>query len=54
MEQTYITLNNGVKISQLGMGVYMVPAGDATKQACLNALKLAEQERNFTAWRSED
>lgn len=40
MEQTYITLNNGTKIPQFGMGVYMVPAGDATKQACLDALKL--------------
>lgn len=40
MEQTYITLNNGTKIPQLGMGVYMVPAGEATKSACLDALKL--------------
>ena len=34
MSQTYITLNNGTKIPQFGMGVYMVPAGDATKNAC--------------------
>ena len=40
MKQTYITLNNGAKIPQLGMGVFMVPAGDATRNACLEALKL--------------
>ena len=40
MDQTYITLNNGAKIPQFGMGVFMVPAGDATKNACLDALKL--------------
>ena len=40
MEQTYLTLNNGAKIPQFGMGVFQVPAGDATKNACLEALKL--------------
>ena len=40
MNQTYITLNNGSKIPQFGMGVYMVPEGDATKNACLDALKM--------------
>lgn len=40
MSQAYITLNNGTKIPQFGMGVYMVPAGDATKNACLEALKM--------------
>ena len=40
MNQTYITLNNGAKVPQFGMGVFMVPAGDETKNACLDALKL--------------
>ncbi len=40
MNQTYITLNNGTKIPQFGMGVYMVPAGEKTKEACLDALKM--------------
>ena len=40
MDQTYITLNNGTKIPQFGMGVFMVPEGEATKQACLDALKI--------------
>lgn len=40
MSQAYITLNNGTKIPQFGMGVYMVPAGDTTKNACLEALKM--------------
>lgn len=40
MTQTYITLNNGSKIPQFGMGVFMVPEGEETKQACLSALKL--------------
>lgn len=38
--QTYITLNDGNKIPQFGLGVYMVPEGPATKKACLNALKM--------------
>ena len=40
MEQTYLTLNNGTKIPQFGMGVYMVPEGEETKQACLAALSM--------------
>lgn len=40
MKQTYITLNNGEKIPQFGMGVFMVPAGEETKKACLDALKM--------------
>ncbi len=40
MSQAYITLNNGTKIPQFGMGVYMVPAGDATMNVCLEALKM--------------
>lgn len=39
-QQTYITLNNGLKIPQFGMGVFMVPEGEETVQACLTALKL--------------
>ena len=31
MNQTYITLNNGLKIPQFGMGVYMVPEGEETE-----------------------
>ena len=40
MTQTYISLNNGTKIPQFGLGVYMIQGDDATKQACLDALKL--------------
>ena len=40
MKQSYITLNNGEKIPQFGMGVFMVPAGEETKKACLDALKM--------------
>ncbi|WP_124100209.1 aldo/keto reductase [Ruminococcus sp. Marseille-P6503] len=40
MKQTYITLNDGNKIPQFGMGVYMVPDGEPTKKAVLDALKL--------------
>ncbi len=40
MEQTFLTLNNGLKIPQFGMGVYMVPEGEQTKQACLSALNM--------------
>ena len=40
MEQTYITLNNGAQIPQFGLGVYQIAGDNATKQACLDALKL--------------
>ena len=38
--QTYITLNDGTKIPQFGLGVYMIPEGDETYNAVLEALKL--------------
>jgi diketogulonate reductase-like aldo/keto reductase len=37
MTQTYITLNDGTKIPQFGLGVYQVPEGEAT----INAVKTA-------------
>lgn len=40
MNQTFITLNNGAKMPQFGMGVFMVPDGEETKKACLDALKM--------------
>lgn len=39
MEQTYITLNNGVKIPQMGLGVYMIMGDDTTCEACLEAFR---------------
>lgn len=39
MKQTYVTLNNGVKIPQFGLGVYMIQGDDATKDAVKKALK---------------
>lgn len=38
--QTYITLNNGCKIPQFGLGVYMIPGDEMTKKTCLEALKM--------------
>lgn len=40
MNQTYVTLNNDAKIPQFGLGVFMVPDGEETVKACLDALKL--------------
>ncbi|MCD7893489.1 MAG: aldo/keto reductase [Erysipelotrichaceae bacterium] len=40
MNQTYVTLNNGLKIPQFGLGVYMIRGDEATKDACLKALEL--------------
>ncbi|MEQ3170121.1 aldo/keto reductase [Dysosmobacter welbionis] len=40
MNQTYVTLNDGNKIPQFGMGVFMVEGDAATKEACLEAFKL--------------
>ncbi|MBQ9624756.1 MAG: aldo/keto reductase [Clostridia bacterium] len=40
MNQTFITLNDGTKIPQFGLGVYMVPDGMETENAVLEALKM--------------
>lgn len=40
MNQTYVTLNNGLKIPQFGLGVYMIKGDEATKEACLKALEM--------------
>lgn len=37
--QTYLTLNNGVKMPQFGLGVYSIPAGDVTYNSVATALK---------------
>ncbi len=36
----YITLNDGNKIPQLGLGVYMIQGDPATEKACAEALKI--------------
>lgn len=40
MTQTYVTLNDGNKIPQFGLGVYMVPEGPETENAVYEALKM--------------
>lgn len=40
MIQNYIILNDGNKIPQLGLGVYLVRGDENTKDVCLKALKL--------------
>ncbi|MBE6484620.1 MAG: aldo/keto reductase [Actinomycetaceae bacterium] len=37
--QTYLTLNDGTRIPQFGMGVYLVPDGEPTETAVAAALK---------------
>lgn len=39
MKQTYVSLNDGCKIPQFGIGVYMVPDGEPTRTAVLGALE---------------
>lgn len=38
--QTYLNLNDGNRIPQFGMGVYLVPAGEATEKAVGDALAM--------------
>ena len=40
MTQTFITLNDGTKIPQFGLGVYQVPEGEATVNAVKTALEM--------------
>ena len=40
MKQNYVTLNDGNKIPQFGLGVYMVRGDEPTREACLAALQM--------------
>ena len=40
MTQTFITLNDGTKIPQFGLGVYQVPEGEATVNSVKTALEM--------------
>ena len=40
MKQNYITLNDGNRIPQFGLGVYLIRGDRETKDACLKAIKL--------------
>lgn len=35
MEQTYITLNDGTKIPQFGLGVFQIPGDEKTKEGSI-------------------
>lgn len=39
VNQTYLTLNNGVQMPQFGLGVYSIPDGEETYNSVLTALK---------------
>ncbi|MBQ6768732.1 MAG: aldo/keto reductase [Prevotella sp.] len=39
VEQTFLTLNNGVQMPQFGLGVYSIPDGDETYNSVMTALK---------------
>lgn len=38
-QQTYLTLNNGVKMPQFGLGLYMIPEGDVAYNSVITALE---------------
>ena len=40
MKQNYITLNDGIKIPQFGLAVYLILGDENAKEACLKALRL--------------
>ena len=40
MSQTYITLNDGNKIPQMGIGVFMIPKDDDAEKCVSEALKI--------------
>ena len=39
-KQTYLTLNNGVKIPQFGLGAFLIDGDDNTEKAVIEALKI--------------
>ena len=38
-QQPYLTLNNGVQMPQIGLGLYMIPEGDVTYNSVMTALE---------------
>ena len=38
-QQTYLSLNNGVKMPQFGLGLYMIPEGDVAYNSVMSALE---------------
>lgn len=54
MEQNYITLNDGNRIPQLGLGVYMIRGDEDTRKACLAALETGDRRhmpiKTSVAW----
>ena len=46
VNQTYLTLNNGVQMPQFGLGVYSIPAGEVTYNSVLTALKAGYRHIN--------
>ncbi len=46
VNQTHLTLNNGVAIPQFGLGVYSIPAGEVTYNSVLTALKAGYRHIN--------
>ena len=38
-QQPYLTLNNGVRMPQVGLGLYMIPEGDEAYNSVMTALK---------------
>ncbi len=47
--QSYATLNNGVEIPRLGLGVYQMPIGETTLRAVKYALKIGYRHID-SAW----
>ena len=39
-KQPYLTLNNGVKIPQFGLGVFLIDGDDNTEKVVLDSLKM--------------
>lgn len=40
MKQTFVTLNDGNRIPQFGLGVYQIAGDDNTEKVCLDALQI--------------
>ena len=40
MKQTFITLNNGLRMPQFGLGVFLINGDEETRKTCLEAISL--------------
>ncbi len=53
-EQPYLTLNNGVRMPQVGLGLYMIAEGEETYNTEMASIRALDQEKRYFNMSYED